>query len=186
MSYKINLPIILSLKESQNLPLKIQNERRILTEEELVGAFKNARLWVLTESTFLRALGWYRKGLYTEDAFDKFLAFYNSIEILCSKYNPHEEKCKNKGSKCHIWETFKDIWGECKEWPIIPNQLSWIDKNYETRKDIAHGVASIDVNVVEEILEKIEIIQQVTFKLIVDREKKLNPIITEKIQSKLI
>ena len=127
LSANVNLPIILTLTDSKSYSPRIENERRRLTVDELHDAFKTARLWVLTEPTFLRAIGWYRKGLYTEDPFDKFLAFYNSIETLCSKYNPNKTACSSRGSKCHIWETFKNIWGECPEWPIISNQTGWID-----------------------------------------------------------
>jgi len=187
LSAKINLPTILTLTDSKSFSPRVETERRRLTEDELTEAFKTARLWVLTEPTFLRAVGWYRKGLYTEDPFDKFLAFYNSIETLCSKYNPSSDACNNRGSKCHIWETFKNLWGECPDWPIIPNQTNWIDENYDTRKDIAHGIASIDINVVEKVIEKIDTIKQVAYKLISDWEQnRLNPNISPEIREKLL
>jgi len=186
LSATLNLPIILALTDGNNFSPRIENERRRITEEEFIDAFRTARIWVLTEPTFLRAVGWYRKGLYTEDPFDKFLAFYNSIETLCSKYNPNPGSCDNRGSKCHIWETFKSIWGECESWPIIPNQTDWIDINYETRKNIAHGIASIDINVIEDVIEKIDTIKQVAHRLIIDwRQKRLNPNITGDIRAKL-
>jgi hypothetical protein len=55
----------------------------------------------------LRGLGWYRKGLYTEDPFDKFLAFWNAIEIVAAYYQSEfvpsidRERAK-KGSKSQI------------------------------------------------------------------------------------
>lgn len=106
---------------------------------------------------------------------------------MCSKYNPNPGAYNNRGSKCHIWETFKNIWGECPNWPIIPNQTDWIDNNYETRKDIAHGIASIDINVVENVFAKIETIKRVAHRLITDwKENKLAPNITDEIQAKLL
>lgn len=187
LSATVNLPTILTLTDSNIFSPRIENERRRLTEEELVDAFRTARLWVLTEPTFLRAVGWYRKGLYTEDPFDKFLAFYNTIESITTKYNPNPERCPGDGkSKCKIWETFKNIWGECPVWPIIPNQTGWIDDNYEMRKNIAHGIASIDINVIEDAISMIEPIKQVAFRLITDwRLKRLNPNITSEIEAKL-
>lgn len=185
LSTTINLPTVLTLTNGNNYSPRIENDRRRLTEEELVDAFRTARLWVLAEPTFLRAAGWYRKGLYTEDPFDKFLAFYNTIETLCSKYNPNPEKCKGK-SKCQVWETFKNIWGECSVWPIIPNQTGWIDDNYEMRVNIAHGIASIDINVIEDAISMIEPIKQVAYRLITDwRYQRLNPAITADIEAKL-
>ena len=187
LSLIVNLPTILTLVESKTFSPKTENERRRLTEDELTDAFKTARLWVLTEPTFLRAIGWYRKGLYTEDTFDKFLAFYNSIETLCSKYNPNPRACIDRGSKCHIWETFNNIWGECPNWPIIPNQTDWVDNNYEIRKNIAHGIASIDINEVENVFSKIDTIKRLAYKLIIDwKESRLTPIITDEIQAKLL
>lgn len=188
LSVDINLPIILTLTNSNSFPTRVETERRRLTEDELSNAFKTARLWVLTEPTFLRAVGWYRKGLYTEDPFDRFLAFFNSIEILCNKYNPNRTVCNNPGTntKCHIWETFKALWGQCPEWPIIPNQTDWIDVNYNIRKDIAHGIASIDINVLENVIDKIDIIKQVAYRLITDwRHNRLHPNITPEIEDKL-
>jgi len=187
LAITLNLPIILTLTNSNNFSPRSENERRRLTEDELTDAFRTARLWLLTEPTFLRAVGWYRKGLYTDDPFDKFLAFYNSIETLCNKYNPNRNACQGRGSKCHIWETFKSLWGECENWPLIPNETEWIDDSYETRKNIAHGIASIDVDVVENVLAKIEKIKNVTHKLITDwKQQRLNPNITPEIQDRLL
>lgn len=189
LSTNINLPTILTLTGSKSVSARVETERRRLTEDELNEAFRTARLWVLTEPTFLRAVGWYRKGLYTEDPFDKFLAFFNSVEILCNKYNPNRGGCNNSGTntKCHMWETFKAIWGECPEWPIIPNQTTWIDENYEIRKDIAHGIASIDVNVVEKVISEIDTIKQVAHKLITDwQQNRLHPNLTPEIEERLL
>lgn len=186
LSASVNLPIVLTLVNSNNFSPRVETERRRLTEEELTDAFRTARLWVLAEPTFLRAVGWYRKGLYTEDPFDKFLAFYNSIETLCSKYNPNPNSCSGLGSKCHMWETFKSVWGECNSWPIIPGQLNWIDENYKIRKDIAHGIASIDINVVENVVTKIDDLKKIAHLLITDwRYQKLNPQITQEMEYKL-
>lgn len=186
LSLNVNLSTILTLTDNKFSP-RIETERRRLTEDELIDAFRTARLWVLTEPTFLRSVGWYRKGLYTEDPFDKFLAFYNSIETVCSKYNPNPAACNSRGSKCHMWETFKSLWGECPSWPIIPKQEDWIDINYDIRKDIAHGIASIDINVVENVVAKIDIIKRVAFQLLIDwKNNRLNPNITPDIESKLL
>lgn len=189
LSANINLPTILTLTDNKNFAGQVESERRILTENEITDAFKNARLWVLTEPTYLRAVGWYRKGLYTEDPFDKFLAFFNSIEILCNKYNPNRAPCTNRGpnTKCNIWETFKYVWGNCPEWPIISNQTTWIDDNYKIRTDIAHGIASIDINVVENVINKLDTIKKVAHRLISDwKENRLHPKVTADIQEKLL
>jgi len=119
--------------------------RRILDQNDFKKAFTESRKLIIKQPTFLRALGWYRKGKYTTDPLDKFLAFWNSIETVASKYNPHKDYCSNRGSICHIWECFKELWGECESWPIIANQNDWIDKGNEYRKDIAHGLITTDI-----------------------------------------
>jgi hypothetical protein len=176
LTIKIDQTIYLSLSGSQPRWLESYTVRRIVETEEWRNAFREARLLALAEPTFLRALGWYRKGLYTEDAFDKFLAFWNAIEIVASKYHPPIADDKPKGSKSQIWECFKNVWGTCGEWPIISGNEEWIDNNYAIRNQIAHGIASIDVEQIESVLNDIDRIQGVAYHFIVDwRNKRLNP-----------
>lgn len=176
LAIEINLPMQLNLHERRfNRRNETHPERRIVEEEEWRSAFREARLLALSQPTFLRALGWYRKGLSTEDTFDRFLAFWNSIEIVAGKYHPDTERAKN-GSKSQMWECFKVLWGECDQWPVITGDESWIDKNYDIRKNIAHGIASIDVRSVEEVIEKLDAIEQVSRKFLIEwRSKQLNP-----------
>ncbi|MBD2255449.1 methylamine utilization protein MauJ [Nostoc parmelioides] len=150
---------------------------RRVKKEEWQNAFQEARLLSshTTTITYLRALGWYRKGLYTEDPFDKFLAFWNSIEIVASKYHPPIPEGRSKQTKSQIWESFKALWGDCDYWPIIKGQNTWIDDNYDIRKTIAHGTQPIDINTVKEVSQKLDIIRQVSFKFLLEwREKRLN------------
>ena len=98
-----------------------------------VDLFKRHAFLGFSEQAILRALGWYRKGLYTEDPFDKFLAFWNSIEIVAGKYHPPIPEGRPTGSKSQIWQCFKAIWGECEGWPTISGDTDWIDDNYEIR-----------------------------------------------------
>jgi hypothetical protein len=184
LSVVLDLPLILTSDNTRS-PIE-RHERRVITADEWEISFKNSRLWLLTEPTFLRVLGWYRKGLYTEDPFDRFLAFWNSIETLCSKYNPNKDTCNDRGSICHTWEVFKILWGECDNWPIITGQREWIDKNYETRKNIAHGIVPVDIHIVEEVIGKLETIQAVARELIVGwQNTQLKPNITDEIRMKL-
>ena len=175
LALHIDQPLYISLFERQPIRPERHSVQRIVEQEEWRSAFREARLLALAEPTFLRALGWYRKGLYTEDPFDKFLGFWNSIEVVAGKYHPQNEEAK-KGSKSQIWECFKPLWGECDRWPIITGDLDWIDNNHELRNNIAHGIASIDIKRVEEVLEKISTIQQVAYGFLRDwRERQLNP-----------
>jgi hypothetical protein len=162
LSLKLRQPLFLSFTEERANRKYSDNIRRIIERDEWISAFKDARLLNKEEPTFLRALGWYRKGLYTDDPYDKFLAFWNSIEIAASKYHQKTKKTK-KGSKNQIWECFKILWGECEKWPVISGNEQWISGNYETRKDIAHGLTTITVEEVKKIVAKLEEVEDVAY-----------------------
>ena len=118
LALQINSPLILSLTDRLFRTTDTPNIRRIIELETWRECFREARLLALAEPTFLRALGWYRKGLTTEDPLDKFLAYWNSIEIVTSKYHPPIPPNRPNGSKSQIWESFKLRWGECNQWPV--------------------------------------------------------------------
>lgn len=151
LALEIKQPLFLSLTQTSPDLLKQFKTRRVVERDEWITAFKESRSLNEYEPTFLRSLGWYRKGLYTQDPFDKFLAFWNSIEITASKYHTKDERTK-KGSKNQIRQCFETLWGECKDWPIIRGNEEWINCNYVLRKDIAHGLKSVTVTSVETIL----------------------------------
>jgi hypothetical protein len=80
--------MFLSLTE-RNVAREIRTReatRRRIEYFEVEKAFHEAHRHAVNNPPFLRGLGWYRKGLYTEDPFDKYLAFWNAIEIVASKY----------------------------------------------------------------------------------------------------
>ncbi len=148
LTLNIRLPLFLSLLDRQPVRPDVHHVRRIVEKHEWHQAFEYARSFDQSQTIFLRALSWYQKGLYTEDPFDKFLSFWNSIENVASKYHP-QGVCDGKSTKCYIWECFKQIWGDCGDWPIIGGKDTWIDDNYEIRKDIAHGVMPVNIRRVE-------------------------------------
>lgn len=160
LSLKIRQPLFLSFSNENPIRTNSYSVRRIIEKEEWITAFKESRLLNESEPTFLRALGWYRKGQYTEDPFDKFLAYWNSIEITATKYHNRTEQTQN-GSKNQIWECFKTLWDDCADWPIIQGNGDWIDDNYDIRKNIAHGLTPITVEEVEKIVNKIDELEKV-------------------------
>jgi len=176
LSYQIDQPLFLSLIDRRPNFNREYKTRRRVERREWKDAFKESRLLALSEPTFLRALGWYRKGLYTEDPFDKFTAFWNSMENVAGKYHPPIPADKPSGSKSQMWESFKAVWGECEEWPIIAGQDGWIDENHDIRNEIAHGVKPINIETVENVLSKLEIIRKVARRFLTDwRTQKLKP-----------
>lgn len=166
LTIEINLPISLSLFDKSNKNEEKYTSRRLITSDEWENSYKES--WRLKpENIFLRATGWYRKGLYTEDPFDKFLAFWNSIEIIACNYHVKNKESK-KGSKSQVWECFKSLWGDISYWPNISGQNSWIDDNYSIRKNIAHGINSVDATEVEKIINKLSLIEKVAYSFIRD------------------
>jgi len=151
----LNCNLSVAVHESQfKEQVETINVKRVIDREDFRNAFHLSRKLILKEPTFLRALGWFRKGKYTTDPLDKFLAYWNSIETVASKYNPNKQACRERGSICHIWECFKSIWGDnCYEWPLITNNESWIDKGNTFRKNIAHGVITTEIESVASIVE---------------------------------
>lgn len=175
LTLRLDLPLYLSYAPTQGVHRNIYSEKRVLVEQDWHDAFYEARLLSLAEPTFLRALGWYRKGLCTDDALDSFLAYWNAIEIVAGKYHPDNEEAR-RGSKSQIWECFKQVWGECDHWPVIPGQGQWIDDNYNNRIAIAHGTQAINLDFIEQTILRLPIIREVSH-LFLDtwRENALDP-----------
>jgi hypothetical protein len=167
LTLQLREPLYLSLIDEQPIRADRHHVRRIVEQDEWHNVFESARALNRSHTAYMRALSWYRKGLYTEDPFDKFLAFWNSIEIVASEYKP-KGSCAKRGTKCYIWECFKLIWGECPEWPVVSGNTSWIDDNYNVRKDVAHGTMPVNIRRVERVVEKLETIEQVAHRFLVD------------------
>jgi hypothetical protein len=170
LTLAVNRPMGLSLTERARTRAERHDVRRVIEPDEIVNAFREAHQLASARPSFLRSLGWYRKGLTTDDPLDKFLAFWNAIEILAGKYYHYvpaidKERAK-KGSKSQVWECFKALWGPCKEWPVIPGQSRWIDDSYKVRLDVAHGVAFVEIHKVAEVAERLPAIEEVCYRFL--------------------
>jgi len=142
-------------------------------------AFRESRVLSMSHAHFLRGLSWFRKALTTEDPFDKFTAFWTSLEIVSSKFHPENENTK-KGSKSRIWECFKVLWGSIDRWPIITGDKAWIDEICETRNAILHGSKSFDVSAVRPVILKLEKLEAVLHRFLSDwRDLRLDLILDD-------
>ncbi|CAM1346937.1 protein of unknown function [Tenacibaculum insulae] len=121
----------------------------------------------------LRAFSWYRKGLNTENTLDKFLAFWNSISVVSDAFCENNERTRS-GTINRIWNCFIQVWGECPEWPHILGNENWVNEHNAIRNQIAHGGITIDIEYVNDILDKINILQKVNYKFLSDFSEKLN------------
>lgn len=164
LSLNINLPIALHTKEgSFNRQMKFKN-RRILTKEDIKTAFNMAREFEGNEPTLLRAIGWYSKGKITQNTLDKFLAFWNVIEILGIKYHETTERTSGEGkTKNKIFQCFIDYFGPIETWPV-PKE--WINNMYKKRNKIAHGLVDTTVEAINNISELIPEIETISLSLI--------------------
>jgi hypothetical protein len=167
LTLSINRPMYLSFTERARTAAQNHDVRRIIEKGQFENAFREAHYLEINDPAFLRSLGWYRKGLTTDDPLDKFLAFWNAIEIVAAKHYrsipsiDHERA--SRGSKNQVWACFEALWGSCDVWPVITGQANWIDESYEFRNGVAHGVAPINVHKVEEIAERLPVIEKVSF-----------------------
>lgn len=186
LTLRLNLSLQLDLANNVLIPKTHEKVRRIVDKDDFLLAFVDARLLAITKTTLLRSLGWFRKGKYSQDPYDKYLAFWNSIETTASKYNSNKEACKNKGSKCHIWECFKKLWGKCEDWEFIAGQDKWIDQCNDIRKDVAHGNITIDISSIEKILTKLIEVENIAQKFLTDwMRKETELVVTRDVFKKL-
>jgi hypothetical protein len=180
LSILINIPLFVSLVSDWKYT-KESNQKAILDKKDFQTAFELSRVQSDKRSTFLRGLSWRRKALYTEDPYDRFFAYWLSIEVIANKFNPNKENCKDpktgtyKGSICNIRECFKHLWGENKDWKIIGGQEKWIDENAQIRNKIGHGTFAVDVKSVDEVIERLGLLKDVSYSFLVDwGNKELN------------
>lgn len=178
LTLTVNLPMQLSIdrKGPESPGPRLHDVRLQVEEIEFRKAFLHSHALATNSPSYLRSLGWYRKGLCTEDPLDQYLAFWNSIEIVASsyfRYIPDLDKERVKGSKGKIWECFKTVWGECERWPFIDGDVDWIDNGNDTRVAIAHGTKPIKIEWVKEVGEQIDEIQNVAYRFLKDAQEKL-------------
>jgi hypothetical protein len=167
LSIKIDTPLYVVSNELRNVPDK-NMVRAIVTKEEFRECFELSRYLNLNQPAFLRALNWYRKGLYTEDPFDKFLAFWNSISVVASKYHTPSERTR-AGIINQIWNCFETIWGaNTQDWININGADRWINENNNIRKNIAHGLIPVEVQYVEDVITRLDNVQSVANRFLLE------------------
>lgn len=172
LSMKTNLPLNVSLNEYRQLTDR-NIVRAVIDEDEFRFCFELARQLNLNENKLLRAFSWYRKGLYTEDPFDKFLAFWNSICVVADGYCNDNERTR-LGTVNRIWDCFITLWGQCPEWEFINGNDRWVNDNNEVRNKIAHGGVTVDIQYVENVINQLETVQKVAYKFLTQWASRLN------------
>lgn len=172
LSMKTNTPLNDSLNEYRQLADR-NIVRALIDEEEFRFCFELARQLNLNENKLLRAFSWYRKGLYTEDPFDKFLAFWNSICVVADGYCNDNERTR-LGTVNRIWDCFITLWGQCPNWEYINGNDRWVNDNNEIRNKIAHGGVTVDIQYVENVINQLDTVQNVAYKFLTQWARRLN------------
>ena len=165
LSIKTNTPLFVTNNDIRNIADK-NSVKAVIDEAEFRHCFELSRSLNLQETTLLRALNWYRKGLYTEDPFDKFLAFWNSINVVAARYHTPNDRTR-LGIINQIWNCFETLWGnDLNNWQNINGDDRWINDNNEIRNNIAHGVIPVEVNYVENVITRLDNVQRIAYRFL--------------------
>lgn len=162
LSLENDIPILLYKHEGAFNNQRNFVSRRLLNKSDIVTAFKMARRFEIEQPKLLRSIGWYSKGKISQNTFDKFLAFWNVIEILGKQFHTETERTAS-GVKNKIYQCFTDYFGEIEGWDL-PER--WIDEMYDKRNEIVHGGEDTTIEAINAISDLIPLLEQTSKNLI--------------------
>lgn len=165
LSLENDIPILLYKHEGSYINQRKFKSRRLLDKPDIITAFKMARKFEREQPKLLRAVGWYSKGKISQNTLDKFLAFWNVIEILGKEYHVQTERTlgENK-TKNKIYQCFVDYFGDINEWDL-PEK--WIDDMYVKRNELVHGGEDTTIEAINNVSILISTLEQTSNKLII-------------------
>ncbi|GGB61762.1 methylamine utilization protein MauJ [Fictibacillus barbaricus] len=164
LSLENDIPILLYKHEGTSNNQRSYVSRRLLNKSDIITAFKMARKFEIDQPKLLRSIGWYSKGKIPQNTFDKFLAFWNVLEILGKEYHTETERTKGENkTKNKIYQCFLDYFGEIEGWDL-PEK--WIDDMYEKRNEIVHGGEDTTIEAINATSKLIPLLEQTSRKLI--------------------
>lgn len=167
LTIKLNTPLVVVQNHIKH-NLGANEVKAVVSNQEFREAFELSRDLNLNEPAYLKGINWFRKGLYTNDPFDKFLAFWNAISVVAGKYHNKNERTQ-RGAINQIWDCFVTLWGDdCNSWEIIQGDDRWINNNNGIRDNIAHGGFPVEIEYVEDVISKLEDVQKVAKKFLVE------------------
>jgi hypothetical protein len=132
-------------------------------------AFRRGREYDRKRRYFSRSLGWYRKGLNSEDPIDRLLAFWSALEGISSQYFRHSERTK-EGIINQICDCFDQLWGNVDNWKVIPGNAKVVNEFYAFRNGIAHGFMNVNVKAIREISARLDLYQTLVHTFLLDWE----------------
>ncbi|MDA3731459.1 HEPN domain-containing protein [Niameybacter massiliensis] len=162
LSLNNNIPLILVSHDDGVFTGGKINTRRRLEKSDFIEAFNMARKFEIEEPILLKAIGWYSKGKYTPNMLDKFVAYWNAIEIIGKAYH-HENERTRQGVKNKIYQCFIECYGEVENWNLPDN---WIDDMHDMRSCIVHGGKDTTAEAINEVAQLIPKMESITYELI--------------------
>lgn len=171
LSFQLNLPLSVSLNGEQFQSGLSENVHRILTRDEIIDAFTVSRDYGLRRGVLMRSLGWYRKGISSQDPIDKFIAFWCSLEGFGSESHRRNERTA-LGSINQILDCFNQVWGEPENWKVIPNEAGKINEFGHIRNGISHGFMPVSIETIRTINLALPVIQQLSFEFLKDWQER--------------
>ena len=167
LSFQLNLPLSVSLHGEHFQNGLSSNVHRIVTRDEFIEAFVTSRNYGENRRVLMRALGWYRKGISSEDPIDKFIAFWGALEGFGSESHRRNENTA-RGSINQICDCFYQVWGDVSQWKVIPNEANKINAFGQIRNGIAHGFMAVTIETIREINRELPIIQELSYQFLHD------------------
>jgi len=149
LAFKLDLPLFLS-SSCPELRDSGDNVRRVVTEAEWREVFELGRKYGANYPAITKALSWYRKGLTSENPVDRYLAFWNVLEVLGAGYHQQNERT-SQGIINQICNCFDQLWESCEHWPVVAGRPERVNQFHGRRNAITHGFQDIDVQSLREI-----------------------------------
>lgn len=168
LSLQLDLPLHLSLFEPRFKRMSGHVKRRV-HKDEWLEAFRLGREYEERRPHFSRSIGWYRKGLVSEDPIDRLLGFWSALEGIGTNYFRETDRTR-RGVINQICDCFDQIWGSSDQWKVIPEKAAVVNDFCNLRNGIAHGFISVDVETIREIIGKLPLYQELVHTFLVDWE----------------
>lgn len=157
-----NIPLILQDNENRAKYLDRASTRRLLEKEDFIAAFNVARILETNHPMLLKSIGWYSKGIISNNTLDSFLAYWNAIEITGTKYHTETERTPS-GAINKIYQCFLEYFGDPQSWDVHER---WINDMHDKRNRIAHGAEETTAEAITGVSVLIPTLAEISRKLI--------------------
>lgn len=162
LSLNNDVPIKLSIPTGNQIGRRSNPSRRVLEKSEIKIAFNMARKFEMEQPKLLRAISWYSKAILDQNTLDKFMAYWNVIEILGSEYHSPTERTDH-GTINKIYQCFLEYFGEANQWNL-PDR--WINDTCNMRNKLAHGAEDFTIETIINYASEVPLLEQIARRII--------------------